>query len=74
MWQASYITFEDLNEISGSQDYDNIDALIKTQCVDSSGFSNKTVFNKETRIPLMESIPIISVLPEELFFSHEPQL
>ena len=67
MWQSSYIEFKDLNKSSDSQDYSNVDVLVKTQCVDSSDFSN-TVFSKETRIPLMKRIPIISVLPEELFF------
>jgi len=56
------IVFDDVEE---NKDYSHIDVIVDSKCVDDSF---RGVSTKITRLPLSKRIPLMSVLPEELFF------
>ncbi|MBC6416048.1 MAG: hypothetical protein GDA46_06650 [Bdellovibrionales bacterium] len=57
---------ETIDDLGEDVDYEKIDLIVETNCIDSNYFTDD-LFTKKTRRPLKQKIPLMSLLPEELF-------
>lgn len=61
------LEFRRFDEIKDIKDYDHIDVIVDSKCIDT-GYFKPEVFTKTTRYSLGEAPPIVTFFPEELLF------
>ena len=69
----SYIHFTNLNQINQSGNYNSIEVILETKCLDSHPNPERNLFgighsiSTVVRLPLREKIPIATALPSNIF-------